>query len=163
MSHAIQTRLDGRPGRYFSWAELTTTGTGLINEPPPEHRTNLQILVQVVLDPLRDYLGRPVRVTSGYRSPAVNVAIGGSRTSAHMTGEAADLKVDGLDAHALVAALRACHPAGGWDQIIAYAPERGGHCHVGICAGAWSRHRQQVLWAPASGGYEPYPRRAPTP
>ena len=156
MSHAFQTRLDGRPGRFFTWAELTRTSTGLPNEPDAGHRTNLTVLVQVVLDPLREHLGKPVRVTSGYRSPAVNTRIGGSKTSAHMTGEAVDIKVDDLDAHGIVAALRAIQPPGGWDQVIAYAPSRGGHVHIGIKAGAWPRHRKQVLWAPASGGYEPY-------
>jgi len=156
VSHAFQTRLDGRPGRFFTWAELTRTSTGLPNEPDAGHRTNLTVLVQVVLDPLREHLGKPVRVTSGYRSPAVNTRIGGSKTSAHMTGEAVDIKVDGLDAHGIVAALRAIQPPGGWDQVIAYAPSRGGHVHIGIKAGAWPRHRKQVLWAPASGGYEPY-------
>jgi len=156
VSHAFQTRLDGRPGRFFTWAELTRTGTGLPNEPDAGHRTNLTVLVQVVLDPLREHLGKPVRVTSGYRSPAVNTKIGGSKTSAHLTGEAVDIKVDGLDAHGIVEALRLVAPAGGWDQVIAYAPSRGGHVHIGIKAGAWPRHRKQVLWAPASGGYEPY-------
>jgi len=156
VSHAFQTRLDGRPGRFFTWAELTRTSTGLPNEPDAGHRTNLTVLVQVVLDPLREHLGKPVRVTSGYRSPAVNTRIGGSKTSAHMTGEAVDIKVDDLDAHGIVAALRAIQPPGGWDQVIAYAPSRGGHVHIGIKAGAWPRHRKQVLWAPASGGYEPY-------
>jgi uncharacterized protein YcbK (DUF882 family) len=156
VSHVTQTRLDGRPGEFFSWAELTRTSTGLPNQPTPEHRTNLQVLVQVILDPLRAHLGRPVRVTSGYRSPEVNTRIGGSKTSAHMSGDAADIKVDGVDAHGIVAALRVIAPPGGWDQVIAYAPSRGGHVHVGIRAGAWPRHRQQVLWAPAGGGYEPY-------
>jgi hypothetical protein len=156
VSHAVQPRLDGRPGRFFSWAELTRTSTGLPNEPGPKERTNLTVLVQCVLDPLREHLGKPVRVTSGYRSPEVNSRIGGSKTSAHMTGEAVDVKVDGLDAHGVVEALRLCDPSGGWDQVIAYAPSRGGHVHIGIRSGAWSRHRQQVLWAPASGGYEPY-------
>jgi len=160
VSHAIQTRLDARsrcaPGQHFSWAELTRTSTGLPNEPGPQERANLTVLVQCVLDPLRAHLGKPVRITSGYRSAQVNAKIGGSKTSAHMSGEAVDVKVDGVDSHGIVAALRAIQPPGGWDQVIAYAPSRGGHVHIGIKAGAWPRHRRQVLWAPASGGYEPY-------
>jgi zinc D-Ala-D-Ala carboxypeptidase len=139
------------PGQYFSWSELTRTSTGRPNDPTPAQRDRLRVLVTTVLDPLRVHLGRPVRVTSGYRTPDVNAIIGGSRTSAHMKGEAADIKVGGMDARALVQALLLLDPE--FDQIIGYAPERGGHVHVGIAA----RPRWQVLWAPAGGGYTPWP------
>lgn len=85
-----------RLGRHFTLDELTTTDTGLRNEPERQHVAALARLVALVLDPLREHLGRPVRVTSGYRSPAVNARVGGSSTSQHMRGEAADIKVDGL-------------------------------------------------------------------
>jgi hypothetical protein len=122
-------------------------------------------LVQYFLDPLREALGRPIRVTSGYRSEAVNAAVGGSKNSRHKTGEAADFKV-GAPEQGQVAGtghlthdelLKKIEELGlGFDQLIFYAPQRGGHAHVQICAGAPQRHRNQVLWAPASGGYEPY-------
>lgn len=154
MSHAIQTRLDGRPGDYFTWAELEVTSTGLPNKPPPDVRVNLMVLVQTVLDPLRKHLGRPVHVMSAYRSPEVNAKIGGSKTSAHMSGNAADIKVVGLDAHQIVEAIRLADLD--FDQLVAYSPSRGAHVHIGIRAGQWPRHRHQLLWAPASGGYEAY-------
>jgi len=56
----------------------------------PEQIENLRRLCQSVLQPLRVHLKRPVVITSGYRSPALNRAIGGSPTSHHMQGRAAD-------------------------------------------------------------------------
>jgi len=85
-----------RPGRSFSWAELTTTGQQLDNTPPPEAQARLIALCAAILDPLRQALGKPVRVTSAFRSAAVNRAIGGAVSSQHMVGEAADIKVDGM-------------------------------------------------------------------
>lgn len=64
--------------------------------PLPAHlRGNLLRLVRN-LQVLRDHLGRPVIVTSGYRSPAYNQQVGGARQSRHMTAEAADIRVRGL-------------------------------------------------------------------
>lgn len=77
----------------FSLAELTTSQfaarTGLDNTPGPETLANLHRLA-LVLERARAWLNRPIIVLSGYRSPSLNRAIGGSRRSAHMTGLAAD-------------------------------------------------------------------------
>ena len=78
----------------FSLAELTKTNTGLPNALPEHLYTNLQSLVDNVLQPARDALGA-ILVTSGYRSPEVNVKIGGSKTSQHCLAQAADLKFKG--------------------------------------------------------------------
>lgn len=59
--------------------------------PPPEVLENLQTLVAEVLQPLRDALGFPLTITSGYRCKALNKALQGSRTSDHMEGLAADI------------------------------------------------------------------------
>lgn len=85
-----------RPGVRFSWAEMTTTSQAADNTPPPEAQARLIALCAAVLDPLREALGRSVSVNSAYRSAAVNRAIGGSTTSQHMLGEAADIRVDGM-------------------------------------------------------------------
>jgi hypothetical protein len=165
--HVIELRFDGRPGEHFTWEELEVTATGLPNQAPVRARTCLQLLVQQFLDPLRRYLKRPIRITSGYRSDKVNRRVHGSKNSRHMTGEAADFKVGAPGGHDLQRdgatlithdeLLEKIEELGlGFDQIIFYAPRRGGHVHVQICAGAPSKHRRQVLWAPASGGYEPY-------
>jgi len=151
VSEVSMTRL----GQFFSLEEMTRTSTGLENIPGPAARLNMEQLVTSVLDPLRRHLGKPVRVTSGFRSLLVNREVGGSPRSRHLTGEAADIKIDGIDAHDIVEALLLAAPD--FDQAIAYAPERGGHVHIGILAGAAARHRRQLLWAPAgSRSYVPY-------
>lgn len=75
---------------------------------------NLQALVEEVLEPVRERLGRPITVNSGYRCPIHNAAVGGVANSQHLRGEAADLlgKPEAL-AKAIVA-------NGKWDQLILY-------------------------------------------
>lgn len=145
--------VQGQVGRFFSWAELTVSTAakrlGIDNSPPAEVQPAMQRLVAVVLDPLRAALGRPVRVTSGYRAPAVNRAVNGSPTSQHMLGEAADIKVDGVSAEALATAIVQLGVP--FDQVIWYAPERGGHVHVSFTDKR--PNRGETLHAPASGGY----------
>ena len=69
---------------------------GIDNMPSDAIIANLETLCADVLEPLRIAVGRPVVVSSGYRSPEVNKAIGGSNGSAHMLGLAADIVVPGL-------------------------------------------------------------------
>lgn len=86
----------------FTLQELTVSATGarlgLDNNPPPDAIASLRRLCELVLQPLRDHLGRPVVVLSGYRSLAVNTAVGGAKNSAHMKGRAADIIVPGMTA-----------------------------------------------------------------
>ena len=85
-----------RLSKSFTLAELCVTGIGKPNVPGADEIKALQALVEDILQPLRDAVGVPVNVTSGYRSPAVNRAVGGSRTSQHVLGEAADIVVAGM-------------------------------------------------------------------
>lgn len=82
-------------GRFFSMEELCKSDTavrrGIGNVPPPAARQNLEALVDNVLDPLRAAYGKPITVNSGYRSPALNKAVGGAAGSQHVKGEAADI------------------------------------------------------------------------
>lgn len=84
-----------RDMKYFTIEELTFSQTaakrGIRNETTPEIEKNLTALVGAVLDPAREKWGRPIKVTSGYRCPALNKAIGGAAQSQHMKGEAADI------------------------------------------------------------------------
>ena len=84
----------------FTLSELCKSETaarkGIDNTPPTEVVNNLSTLVNMVLQKVRDKLG-VVMVTSGYRSPELNKAIGGSATSDHCKGLAADFEVVGFD------------------------------------------------------------------
>ena len=140
-------------GRFFSWAELTRSNTarrlGLDNTPTPEAQAAMQALVADVLDPLRQKLGKPIRISSGYRAPAVNRAIHGAERSQHMRGEAVDIEVDGMTAQELATfILRSGLPV---DQVIWYAPERGGHVHVSSTRAR--TNRREAMYAPKAGGY----------
>lgn len=83
--------------KYFTIKELSESSTakslGIDNTPTPEAEANLTALVEAVLDPLRERYGHPIYVNSGYRCPRLNKAVGGAKTSQHMTGEAADIYV----------------------------------------------------------------------
>lgn len=82
--------------KYFTIQELSKSDTAdklRINNTPPENiAKSLEALVNNILDPLREAWGAPIQVTSGYRSPAVNKAVGGASTSQHVLGEAADIR-----------------------------------------------------------------------
>lgn len=81
--------------KYFKFSEFlrseTATRRGIPNRPSAKVLDNLQELTEKVLDPLREQWGSPLIVTSGYRCRKLNAAVGGSPTSQHMTGEAADI------------------------------------------------------------------------
>jgi zinc D-Ala-D-Ala carboxypeptidase len=72
------------------------TRMGFPNTPTPLIIDELHRLCTVILQPLRNALGVPVIISSGYRSPTLNKAIGGVMNSAHMYGRAADLIVPGM-------------------------------------------------------------------
>lgn len=81
--------------KYFTIEELSHSDTAVAkkidNSPSRVVVENLEALVLNVLDPLREAYGKPIRVNSGYRSPRLNLVIGGAKTSQHMTGEAVDI------------------------------------------------------------------------
>ena len=68
---------------------------GISNMPTPEHIENLKVLAEKVFQPIRDHFGVPIRISSGYRSAALNKKIGGAKVSQHLSGEALDLDNDG--------------------------------------------------------------------
>lgn len=81
--------------KYFTIGELTRSATAsrlnIDNTPPPEAAAALIRLTESLLDPVRELRGGPLTVTSGYRCPALNRAVGGARNSHHMHGMAADI------------------------------------------------------------------------
>ena len=84
----------------FTLAEMTKSETalrkGLDNTPGETEIANLQLLCEKVLQPVRDHFGKGVKVNSGFRHPEVNAAVGGSRTSDHCQGQAADIEIPGV-------------------------------------------------------------------
>ena len=83
--------------KYFTIKELSHSDTalakGIDNFPTAEAISNLTKLVDNVLDPLREKYGKPIRVSSGYRSAILNRSVNGATSSQHRLGEAADITV----------------------------------------------------------------------
>lgn len=83
--------------KYFSIDELSASTEarkmGIDNTPTWEAEIKLHYLVVCLLDPLRERYGYPIHVSSGYRCPRLNKAVGGAPTSQHIKGEAADIYV----------------------------------------------------------------------
>ena len=109
-----------RDMNYFSIEELTYSQTavkrGIRNETTPEVEKNLTALVCVVLDPAREKWGKPILVTSGYRCPELNKAVGGVPTSQHLKGEAADIVAGSRRENAELGRLIV--KSGCFDQVI---------------------------------------------
>ena len=84
-----------RLSKNFTLSEITKSNTakrlGIKNVPNQEHLNNMQILIRDLIQPMRDALG-PIRISSGYRSPVLNRAIGGSTKSQHCKGQAVDIQ-----------------------------------------------------------------------
>lgn len=84
----------------FSLEELTKSETalrfGMKNTPSEADLQNLKTLCEKVLQPIRDNFKSGVKVNSGYRHPEVNAKVGGSKTSDHCKGQAADIEIPGL-------------------------------------------------------------------
>ena len=84
---------------HFSLGEFVRSSTAqrmsIDNTPDAEAIENLRNLCTKVLEPLREHLGQPVVITSGFRSKRLNETVGGVKNSQHLRGEAADLMVEG--------------------------------------------------------------------
>jgi hypothetical protein len=121
--------------KYFSLAEVVASQTAarkrIDNTPTTEHLENLRETCRNA-DTVREFLGHPVIVTSGYRSAKLNAAIGGSKTSSHMTGEALDIRCPGYgSAKEVFDALRKSDIQ--FDQLILEFPESpGAWVHIGF-------------------------------
>jgi hypothetical protein len=103
----------------FTLHELTKSQTatrkGIDNEPGTAEIENLIHLAKTILQPVREHFGKPVMISSGYRSPALCEAIGSSAKSQHAQGEAADFEIHGIDNKELAAWIAAnCD----FDQLI---------------------------------------------
>ena len=86
--------------KNFTLSEMTKSETALRhdmdNSPDQTAISNLQVLAVHVLQPVRDHYGKGVKVNSGFRHPEVNAKVGGSKTSDHCKGMAADIEIPGV-------------------------------------------------------------------
>jgi hypothetical protein len=151
--------------KYVSLAEVTRSDTakrkGIDNSPTAEHLENLKVISEEVFDKVREYFGVPIFISSGYRSAALNKAIGGSATSDHNLGRALDLDQDGHgNGVRNIDVLNYIINNLEFDQVIAEFRRADGDfdwVHVGYRKGA---NRNQVLEAyrDANGKtkYKPY-------
>jgi hypothetical protein len=84
---------------HLDLAEVTRSDSakrkGISNQPTAEHLENFKKLAENIFEPIRKHFGVPIHISSGYRSKALNDAIGGSLSSQHCTGEAIDIDMDG--------------------------------------------------------------------
>jgi len=126
---------------HFTLAEFTSSDTAdrlkIANAPTKAHLSNLQRLA-AALEKVRTALGsRPITVTSAYRNPAVNAAVGGVKTSDHAQGHAADIVVEGLSPYETAKRIRDSGIK--FDQLILESSR--GVVHISFAP----RMRQQVL------------------
>ena len=94
----------------FTLAEMTKSETALRhdmdNTPGEQEIAALKALAEHVLQPVRDHFGKGVKVNSGFRHPEVNAKVGGSKTSDHCRGQAADIEIPGIPNAELAAWIR---------------------------------------------------------
>ncbi|MFT6915617.1 MAG: zinc D-Ala-D-Ala carboxypeptidase [Motiliproteus sp.] len=131
--------------KNFSLDEFTRSGTarrlGLDNTPDARTLLHLEALADVCLQPIRDHFG-PVTILSGYRSAAVNTAVGSSERSAHLYGMGVDFTVAGHSTRELVEWIRDNLPS--FDQAI---DEFGDWVHLGRRQPISLEARGQILEA----------------
>ncbi|MGK5080461.1 D-Ala-D-Ala carboxypeptidase family metallohydrolase [Janthinobacterium sp. HLX7-2] len=127
-------------------ASQVATRKGIDNAPAPDVLVNLTRLA-ALLEQVRQLVGAPITISSGYRSPALNKAVGGAGSSAHLTGLAADISTAKLAPKALAMLIRQSGIV--FDQLI----YEGTWVHIALSAGA---PRRQVLTAKFAGGAVSY-------
>ena len=138
----FENTLKNKLSPHFTIDELTYSRTavenGLDNTPPETALAALKQLVENLLEPLRECLGSPIAVTSGYRSPEVNRLVGGVATSQHTKGEAADCYTAAGPRHLLNLLVNNKIP---FDQAILYRKKN--FLHVSYRK---SRNRGEILY-----------------
>ena len=149
---------DERLSKHFTLKEFTKSDTasrkGISNNPTKQHKQNLVKLCEEVLEPIREHFGRPIKISSGYRSKTLNRAIGGSKTSDHSLGRAADFEIDGLSNYQVAKWIEKNL---NYRQLILefYTPGQpnSGWIHVSY---AGAPHKNQELTATRRGGKTVY-------
>lgn len=114
--------------KYFSLKEMTATSQNLPNHPETWEEFSALRDTACLLDELREKFGQGIRVTSGFRSAAVNAAVGGSKTSAHRKGMAVDIQPWKNTKANMLALAKLCRAwattlPGPVDQVIIYTTD----------------------------------------
>lgn len=114
--------------KHFNLSEFFQSSTaaknGIKNEPSADEKAtivrNINLLVDNVLDPVRDMVNTPIIITSGYRCPRVNRLVGGVDNSQHMSGCAADFHVQGYNHSMMYEVFLYIFNTLEFDQLIYY-------------------------------------------
>ena len=149
---------------HLDLAEVTRSETakrkGISNEPIPEHLENFKKLAQNIFEPIRKHFGVPIHISSGYRSKALNTAIGGSLTSQHCSGEAIDIDMDGSSNGVTNKMIFEFIKANlNFDQLIWEFGTKDKPDWVHVSFETSGKQRKQILTAFKNGGktaYKPY-------
>lgn len=130
---------------HFTLSEFVRSETAahkhIDNTPSPEVVENLRALCRHVLEPARVAFGAPVYITSGYRCPALNKAVGGKPTSQHQYGEAADLQVQGM--RNLKRLYKVIKDHGIFDQLL-YETNQAGAKWIHVSYTSYGNRRQAI-------------------
>jgi hypothetical protein len=149
---------------HLDLSEVTRSETakrkGISNMPTPEHLENFKKLAENIFEPIRKHFGVPIRISSGYRSKALNTAIGGSLTSQHCSGEAIDIDMDGSSNGVTNKMVFDYIKSNlNFDQLIFEFGTKDAPDWVHVSFESTGKQRKQVLRAIKSGGktaYQPY-------
>jgi hypothetical protein len=142
----------------LSIAEATYSATalrkGIVNKPTVTHLISLKAVANNIFQPCRNHFGKPLRVTSGYRSKELNKAIGGSNNSQHSKGEALDMQsTDGYTNRELFMFIKD-HLT--FDQLIGEFPDNVGEFAWVHCSYKEEGNRGEVLIAYKEDGKTKY-------
>jgi hypothetical protein len=149
--------------KNLSLVEVTRSDSakrfGISNMPTPEHIENFKKLAENIFQPIRDHFGKPIHISSGYRSLALNKVIkGSSLTSQHCSGEAIDIDMDGTDiTNAQI--FNYIKDNLNFDQLIWEFGNKINPDWVHVSYESTGKQRKQVLRATKQGGktvYTPY-------
>jgi zinc D-Ala-D-Ala carboxypeptidase len=150
--------------QHLDLAEVTRSDSakrkGISNMPTPEHIENFKKLAENIFEPIRKHFGVPIMISSGYRSKALNTAIGGSLTSQHCSGEAIDIDMDGT-ANGVTNKMVFDYIKSNlnFDQLIWEFGTKDAPDWVHVSFESTGKQRKQILRAIKSGGktaYQPY-------
>lgn len=131
---------------------------GISNMPTPQHIENFKKLAENVFEAIRNHFNIPIHISSGYRSQALNAAIGGSLTSQHCKGEAIDIDMDGT-AITNKQVFDYIKDNLNFDQLIWEFGSASNPDWVHVSYNASGKQRKEVLKASKSGSktvYSPY-------